>query len=532
MGEPVAGKFLLEILTKGMYSNPMHVFREYVQNSTDAIDKAVAEGVISASEAEIHVWIDSEENEIIIRDNGSGIPADKAEKILLSIGDSEKSGVNERGFRGIGRLAGLAYAEVVQFVTSAYGESTRTIMTCDCVRMQRLLRKENKETTDVMETFRAISSFECSQPEDECKHYFEVRMKGVPVDSGLLDENSVWAYLSETAPVDFNGQLFSQAHKIRDYFAERGYSITCYRILRESRNGSRKLPIYKPYSRSLSTGKQERTKNKDFVRDVEFIYAQATDGSPLYIGWLALTDFSGIISDEAVRGIRFRKGNILIGNGTTFVKFFPSEGHTANRMFAGEIHVLHDELIPNSQRDDFEPNAVYGEMQSFLVEWAREINKKYRRGTSVATSSLRHLAILNDEQRELEEKISSGAITSDKSREQLAERLEQIAKKRESEEKIVRRALRSGVFDADRRETVEKTLAQTEVATRETQSLSKKIVNANYATKNDLPSSYSRDERKMYQRIIGVIDAFFGKDTQTAEKLREAIKSELSVKKK
>ena len=51
MGEPVAGKFLLEILTKGMYSNPMHVYREYIQNSTDSIDKAVASGVISSSVA-------------------------------------------------------------------------------------------------------------------------------------------------------------------------------------------------------------------------------------------------------------------------------------------------------------------------------------------------------------------------------------------------------------------------------------------------------------------------------------------------
>ena len=41
MSEPVAGKFLLEILTKGMYSNPMHVYREYIQNSTDSIDKAI-----------------------------------------------------------------------------------------------------------------------------------------------------------------------------------------------------------------------------------------------------------------------------------------------------------------------------------------------------------------------------------------------------------------------------------------------------------------------------------------------------------
>lgn len=109
MGEPVAGKFLLEILTKGMYSNPMHVYREYIQNSTDSIDKAVAGGVISSSEAAIHIEIDGAKQRIIIHDNGYGIPAEKTRGILLSIGDSDKNGMDERGFRGIGRLAGLAY---------------------------------------------------------------------------------------------------------------------------------------------------------------------------------------------------------------------------------------------------------------------------------------------------------------------------------------------------------------------------------------------------------------------------------------
>ena len=169
-------------------------------------------------------------------------------------------------------------------------------MICDCVKMQQLLLKSNRETSDVMETFMAISSFSDLQPEDENEHYFEVCLTGVPVESGLLEESDVWNYLSETAPVDFNSQQFSQAQKIRDHFEDRGYPISCYKILR----GSRKLPIYKPYSRSMSTGKQEKTKNRDYVRDVEFVYAEASDGSPLYIGWLALTDFSGIISDESM----------------------------------------------------------------------------------------------------------------------------------------------------------------------------------------------------------------------------------------
>ena len=78
MSEPIAGKFLLEILTKGMYSNPMHVYREYIQNSSDSIDRAIESGILQATEAEIHIFIDDKERNIVIRDNGLGIPLDIA----------------------------------------------------------------------------------------------------------------------------------------------------------------------------------------------------------------------------------------------------------------------------------------------------------------------------------------------------------------------------------------------------------------------------------------------------------------------
>ena len=206
--------------------------------------------------------------------------------------------------------------------------------------------------------------------------------------------------------------------------------------------------------------------------------------------------------------------------------------HKCKDDVAGEIHVLHDELVPNSQRDDFEPSTAYNEMRKSLSEWAGMINRKYRRGTSEATSALRNLTKLNEEQKELEGKIDSGAITSDEKREQIAERLEKIARTREKEEKTVRKAMERGTFDDERKETVEKALSQTEAATKKVTALNTKIVNAGYATKNDLPSSYSRDERKLYQRIISIIDSYFASEPQTAEALREEIKSELSVKKK
>ena len=530
MSEPIAGKYLLEILTKGMYSNPMHVYREYIQNASDSIDKAIIAGILSPSEASIHIDIDAKSKIVVIRDNGTGISEKSAQVTLLNIGASDKNGVTERGFRGIGRLAGLEYADEVQFITSAKGETTKTIMTCDCVRMQKLLLKSNKETSDIMETFKTISTFD-TDCENADEHYFEVRLHNVHEESGLLYEENVFRYLAETAPVDFNGQHFLQARKIKEYFTSKNCPITCYKILR----GTRKLPIYKLYSRTLSTGQQARTKDKDYVRDVEFVYQEASDGTPLYIGWLAITDFSGSISDECVQGIRLRKGNILVGNNTTFAKFFPTterEGQNANKMFAGEIHVLHEDLLPNSQRDDFEPSPIYNELKEALRVWAGSINKKYRRGTSEATSALRKLNQLNAEQAELEEKIDSGAITSDERREQISERLEKISRSREAEEKKVRKALERGTFDEERKETVEKALEQTQTATQKVTALNTRIVNAGYATKNDLPSSYSRDERKLYQRIISVIDTYFNNDPKTAEALREKIKAELSVKKK
>ena len=249
MNEPVAGKFLLEILTKGMYSNPMHIYREYIQNSSDSVDKAIEAGILESVNAEIHIFIDSKARSIIIRDNGLGISQNIARVKLLNVGASDKDGVTERGFRGIGRLGGLAYAEKVQFITSAMGDMKKTIMTCDCVRMQQLLQKSNDETSDIMETFKAISNFE-EPSEDLDKHYFEVRLIGVPKESGLLDEGEVIRYLAETAPVDFDSQQFAQARKIRDYFAEKRFPITCYKIL----HGARKKPIYKLYSRSMSNG--------------------------------------------------------------------------------------------------------------------------------------------------------------------------------------------------------------------------------------------------------------------------------------
>ena len=112
------GKFTLETLTTGMYDSPKDIYREYIQNAVDSIDNAITQGILKPGKDAIDIKIDRTNACITITDNGTGVSAEKAQEYLLNIGDSVKFNTNNRGFRGIGRLAGLAYCDELIFSTS------------------------------------------------------------------------------------------------------------------------------------------------------------------------------------------------------------------------------------------------------------------------------------------------------------------------------------------------------------------------------------------------------------------------------
>ena len=113
--ELVIGKYTLESLTNGMYASPLDMYREYIQNAVDSFDEAIAAGMEYQDKLRIDIAINPEAKSITIRDNGCGIKADTAVSTLLDIGNSQKSNQTARGFRGIGRLAGLSYCDKLTF---------------------------------------------------------------------------------------------------------------------------------------------------------------------------------------------------------------------------------------------------------------------------------------------------------------------------------------------------------------------------------------------------------------------------------
>ena len=142
---PHIGAFVLETLTVGMYGEPRHTLREYVQNSFDSIRAAQRTKYLSGrGRVDITIAADA----IIIRDNGLGVPADSAWNTLTSVGASKKDRQRDAGFRGIGRLAGMAYCDTLIFRTSFPGETVLTTVRFDCSRLQAAMNPDEGGDTE------------------------------------------------------------------------------------------------------------------------------------------------------------------------------------------------------------------------------------------------------------------------------------------------------------------------------------------------------------------------------------------------
>src|SRR5215472_14316616 len=106
-----------------MYVSPVTIYREYIQNAADAVDAARAQGLIGPrSRGVVSISFDHGARSVVIRDNGAGLTKGAVLSSLLSIGASSKRGTGARGFRGVGRLSGLAYCRELEFRTKAAGE--------------------------------------------------------------------------------------------------------------------------------------------------------------------------------------------------------------------------------------------------------------------------------------------------------------------------------------------------------------------------------------------------------------------------
>ncbi|MGH9444454.1 MAG: ATP-binding protein [Terriglobia bacterium] len=374
----VIGKDILELLSSSMYIDPMALYREYIQNAADSVDLARAAGVPGVV-GKIEVKVDANERVILIRDDGAGLCAAEFIDRLTALGGSRKRGTQARGFRGVGRLAGLAFGRELFFRSRQESEPTVHEMRWSARDVRDFLRSSeprdlNGIVHDSVHT-RELSGHGWPQ------RFFEVELRGVirHRDDRLLNKENVYNYLAQVGPVPFHPG-FRFTDEIASSLQKHGVRLGAIDI---DVLGIGK--VYRPHRNSLAFNKTTETE----FRELTIIPTAGREGNTSAVTWILHSDYRGALPQSSlVDGWRFRAGDIQIGNNDLLAPLFAETRF--NAWCVAETHVLDGRILPNGRRDHFEHNSFYSELVSHLAPHARKISQRCR-ATSIYRNLLRHI---------------------------------------------------------------------------------------------------------------------------------------------
>lgn len=511
---PVIGKDIIESLTHGMYEDSRFIFREYIQNSADQIDKAIREGLINKNEGEIHIHIDPIERTIIIEDNATGIEKDKVQPILQNIAQSTKQRGVDKGFRGIGRLGGLAYCEKLVFETSFKGENFKSRLIWEAATLKDIINNRT-EKEDAISVINEVTTLELLEEAPE-KHYFKVILEDVTHDD-LLDKKEVERYLSMVAPLPYPTRFIYKTEIYKEIQLE-NFMLDEYKIFLNTEQ------LFKGYSTIIYKGDDNDRKKDDEVIDIVFFKEYAENGELLFWGWHSVSEKNQSLNQvNYSRGFRLRKSNIQIGDEYTLLKL-----HRDRRFhfyFFGEVHGIHFDLIPNSRRDNFTENDIYFEFEKKLKSYFHTQIHKLCYTASEINSSMRRIEELKTFEVEYNKKSSNG-FTDYKERE---EYIDQFEKKKENAikakkkiEKIEQDAKENELFP------VQKILNRVTMPLPSSQNNVEEPVLEDTKPKfrTDNLSSLSKEQRKFTSKIFTIIRNVL--PHEVSENLIQKIEEELS----
>ena len=333
-------------------------------NSSDAV---AASGV----GGRVDIDIDPSSRTIRIRDDGPGLSQSEAAKALVVVGDSLKTRGVDRGFRGIGRLSGLAFAESVGFRTRCSGRKRITQVVWNGAR----LRERVLEGATVKSIIEECVDVTTAPGDDFPEHFFEVEVTGVSRHAAgqLLNTEAVSAYVAEVCPVPLSSS-FPFASTVDDFLVShgRGFSL-------EVGVSGVDAPLQRlghaliPFSEAV----------RDAFVELETFEVASTSGDGVAaVGWLAHSGYRGAIPRGlGIRGLRARAGDIQVGGENVFDHLFSEERF--NRWCVGEVHVIDPRISPNGYRTYFEPGAHTRNLENHVTTIARRVAGRCRRNSSV-----------------------------------------------------------------------------------------------------------------------------------------------------
>ena len=406
------GPSILGLVTSGIYDDPLAIYREYIQNSVDELSH------LDGVEGEVEITIEPRQKRVSICDNGPGLTYHECLEDLVPISQSKKCLGRDRGFRGIGRLSGLAFAESVTFITrtSARDPVTRVVWS------KTGLADRTNSIEAAERGFQNWVSVEILDEADYPEHFFRVELDGVSRHASgmLLNREAVRGYISEVCPVPL-AQAFPFCKQTQEIFPPQQSPYS----LRVTLDGEEQ-PVHRQYASTITlAGNKE-----DHFREFEEVHVPSIDGrGDAAVGWIAHSSYLGAIpKGNRIRGIRARIGNIQVGDERVFDHLFEEERF--NRWCVGEVHILDPRIIPNSRRDYFELEPHLRNLENHLAPIFRVIAARCRSASSNRNREKKLAATIADLEA-MYDLASSGYLFSDDSKALVGRALAQITKVRQ-----------------------------------------------------------------------------------------------------
>lgn len=349
----------MESITSGLYKNPMNVLREYISNEIDN----------NPPPSEINVKVETKR--LLISGNGPGMDYNGI-RDAVKVGFSPKDPEKNIGFRGIGIYSGVAICNNIVITTKKKENPNYYKILIDCNGLREDIKK--RPSVSLIESLKKnIKWYEFTAPKEQAELYgTAVELIDVLDDFKMvLNEELVRKYLEMTIPLEFESD-FPFRKEIYGYLKQ--HLGKNFRVVKLKVNN---IPIYRaPKYISLEPPIFGEISEKKKV---------------LGIYWICQNSRTGKIDDEDSRGLVYRKRGFTVGDRTTITSLFLGEKnqHLIDYI-TGEVFITTDELIPNTERVEFEASPTLDLLEQVLIKDIRkEISEMARRKSAISKAEER-----------------------------------------------------------------------------------------------------------------------------------------------
>src|SRR6266571_808707 len=355
------GGELLAILSKGLYTDPLHCIREYVQNAVDANARSATVKITGNS---VHVF-----------DNGDGMSLEELVQ-ARQFGLSLKSLTEHVGFRGIGIYSGFDLCNRLRITSKKAGDARQHLLVFEFGAMKAQLEEDKRKSSnerktslvELLSTHTKICRIPQPMPED--LHFTHVEMQEISDVhiKKLSNREELKHYMIRNLPIDFD-QKFDYREQINQQL---DLEVPGYKAITLTLqfDGLPDMVVTKPSIPSLQPpimGAITIGSGKN-VRQVAYYWAclnterdRIAQNARFVPEVVASRDRSlrDAMEQEfrAYEGFVYKMKGFTVGNRDRLRHCFSSKPQLYP-WYTGEVYVLDTAIVPKADRDDFETNEA------------------------------------------------------------------------------------------------------------------------------------------------------------------------------